>query len=117
MDDEYTPSPESWGRLDPPRRNPPTAVGLLTPPPPHRRRSAGTYRSSLRVRLAQGFVGVLAVGVGSGVTAVASGVLGVLLGAAVALAGAPLLFASARSDRQRVLRLSPHASSKHRRAA
>jgi hypothetical protein len=67
--------------------------------------------------MAQGFVGVLAVGVGSGVTAVASGVLGVLLGAAVALAGAPLLFASARSDRRRVLKLSSHTSSKHRRAA
>ena len=115
--DEITPNPEPSGRLSPPRRNPPTAVGLLTPPPPPRRPSSGNYRSTLRARLAQGFVGVLAVGVGSGVTAVASGVLGVLVGAVIAFAGAPLLFASARSERQRVLRVSSRPQAKHRRAA
>lgn len=117
MSKDRVPEPDPSGRLDPPRRNPPTAVGVLTPPPPPRRTPSGVYRSSLRTRLAQGFVGLLALGVGSGVVAAASGMLGVATGVAVALTGAPLLFASVRSDRERVLRLSSRPPDRLRRAA
>lgn len=117
MGKDFVPDPDPSGRLDPPRRNPPTAVGVLTPPPPPRRTPSGVYRSSLRARLAQGFVGVVAVGVGSGIVAAASGVIGVAAGVAVALTGAPLLFASARSDGARVLRFSARRPRRLRRAA
>src|SRR4051812_49147080 len=45
MADSFEPQPEEEGRLGPPRRWPPTAVGVSTPPPPpgprpRRRRSA-----------------------------------------------------------------------------
>jgi hypothetical protein len=34
MADEWPPRPDPFGALEPPRRNPPTAVGVATPPPP-----------------------------------------------------------------------------------
>ena len=97
MDESRVPDPLPRGALEPPRRRPPTAVGVLTPPPPHRRRrDSAPYRSRLRQRLAQAFVGVTAVSLGAVVTSAAVGVLGVILGSALALGGAPLLVLALR---------------------
>jgi hypothetical protein len=46
MSDEYVPEPLPSGSLDPPRRHPPTAVGVVTPEPepaPFTRRSGTRY--------------------------------------------------------------------------
>lgn len=117
MDDADWKRPQTSGRLGPPRRHPPTAVGVLTPPPPPRPSRGAVYRSSLRVRLAQGFVGVLAVAVGSGVSAVGTGLAATVVGAAIALAGAPLLFASVRARRRLSLRRGAPRAIDGRRAA
>ncbi len=34
--DDWTPEPQVFGWLEPPRKFPPTAVGVATPPPPRR---------------------------------------------------------------------------------
>jgi hypothetical protein len=49
MADSFAPQPEEEGRLGPPRRWPPTAVGTSTPPPPRprprrRRRPSAVFR-------------------------------------------------------------------------
>lgn len=58
-DDEWSPQPEPGGALEPPRRNPPTAVGVATPPPPRPRPSYADRPGRRRRRLAAGFVGSL----------------------------------------------------------
>jgi hypothetical protein len=51
---DRTPEPKPDGFLDPPRRFPPTAVGVATPPPPrgHRRNFRGESRLRRRVKSA-----------------------------------------------------------------
>src|SRR5687768_7425046 len=44
--DEWSPTPEERGWLEPPRRRPPTAIGVATPPPP-----PGPRRSQHKTRL------------------------------------------------------------------
>lgn len=34
--EDWTPDLSTFGWLEPPRRRPPTAIGVATPPPPHR---------------------------------------------------------------------------------
>ena len=52
MDDIGTPLPEERGDLEPPKRWPPTAIGVATPPPPPRHvRSRGRRRLLLPVYL------------------------------------------------------------------
>ena len=67
--EEWTPQPQESGSLGPPRRLPPTAVGIATPPPP-RRRDGGHYsrRSRLRrvARAVTGWLVTLASGVAIG---------------------------------------------------
>src|SRR5690348_16422193 len=63
---DWKPDPQEKGWLEPPRRNPPTAVGVATPPPPHRRRSH--YRESGLKRAARA-IGVASVGLTAGVAA------------------------------------------------
>src|ERR1043165_9875624 len=43
--DDWTPDPQPFGSLEPPRKHPPTAVGVATPPPPGR-----PYRRTSRRR-------------------------------------------------------------------
>ena len=53
MDDTDLPEPESWGSLEPPRRRPPTAIGVLTPPPPRRPDADHTDGGFLLQRIAR----------------------------------------------------------------
>lgn len=50
MDDEFRPEPEERGQFGPPRRRPPTAVGVATPPPPRPPQPAryASFPSTLR---------------------------------------------------------------------
>lgn len=96
MADEWTPEPEPAGDREPPRRRPPTAVGVLTPPPPHRPRRS-VYRSSrLRQRLAYAFVGASGAFVGIVTASLASHPAAVALGSVLALLGARFLGVSLR---------------------
>ena len=59
MSDSWLPEPDPFGSLEPPRRNPPTAVGVATPPPPDRRPGYFDRRVMRRRRLASAFVGTV----------------------------------------------------------
>jgi hypothetical protein len=91
MDDTDLPEPDSWGSLKPPRRRPPTAIGLLTPPPPRRPDAGGAYTGYLRQRLAQGFVGTTLAALGTAVAASTTGAIGFSIGAMLALGGARVI--------------------------
>ncbi|MCC7001005.1 MAG: hypothetical protein IT357_02525 [Gemmatimonadaceae bacterium] len=111
MDDTELPEPESWGSLEPPRRRPPTAIGLLTPPPPRRPDADDVYTGFLRQRLAQGFVGTTVAALGTAIAASTGGPIGFSIGAMLALGGArmigmafrrrPRIFVIARQRRAR----------------
>lgn len=60
--DEWAPSPQESGSLDPPRRVPPTAVGIATPPPPRRRDGEHYVRQSRLHHVARATVGFLTTG-------------------------------------------------------
>jgi hypothetical protein len=65
---DWTPEPQAFGWLEPPRKYPPTAVGVATPPPPHRPHRHST-RSRWRLRR---IVAVVALGLttsGAGIVA------------------------------------------------
>jgi hypothetical protein len=65
--EEWTPKPQESGSLDPPRRRPPTAVGIATPPPPRHRGGEHYARPSrLRARALVGFLGTFGGGVAIG---------------------------------------------------
>lgn len=91
MDDAELPEPESWGSLEPPRRRPPTAIGLLTPPPPRRPDADDVYTGFLRQRLAQGFVGTTVAALGTAIAAATGGATGFSIGAILALGGARII--------------------------
>jgi hypothetical protein len=57
--EEWTPKPQESGSLDPPRRRPPTAVGITTPPPPRPRGSEHYSRRSRLQRRARALIGFL----------------------------------------------------------
>ena len=58
MEDPWAPIPDPFGALEPPRRNPPTAVGEATPPPPGGPKPQYIDRRTLRRRrLASAFAG------------------------------------------------------------
>lgn len=46
--DEWIPEPQEQGWLEPPRRRPPTAVGVATPPPPHGPRRSRYYETRMQ---------------------------------------------------------------------
>lgn len=116
MDDDRQPQTEPWGSLEPPRRRPPTALGVMTPPPPPPPDRPVRYRSRLRQRLAQGFVGAAAVTIGATLAAVTAGAPGFAVGAALALGGARLVGIAVRPS-TRELPLPGHATRARRRAA
>jgi hypothetical protein len=57
MSDSWQPVPDPFGSLEPPGRNPPTAVGVATPPPPRGKPSSFNRHVLRRRRLASAFVG------------------------------------------------------------
>ena len=91
MDDTDLPEPESWGSREPPRRRPPTAIGLLTPPPPRRPNAGAVYTGYLRQRLAQGFVGTTLAALGTAMAAATTGAIGFSIGAMLAVGGARMI--------------------------
>ncbi|MBX3175314.1 MAG: hypothetical protein KF709_12945 [Gemmatimonadaceae bacterium] len=118
MTDEWAPEPEPAGNLQPPRRNPPTAVGVLTPPPPHRPQRTRYRASSLRRRLAQAFLGASGAFAGIAAASIATHPVAVAAGSLLALAGARLLGISVRSNSApRELALVPDRKSSRKRAA
>lgn len=97
MTDEWPPAPEPAGDLNPPRRRPPTAVGVRTPPPPPRHPSRSTYlESSRKRRLAQAFLGASGAFAGIAAASIAVHPAAVIGGSVLALVGARLLGISVR---------------------
>jgi hypothetical protein len=82
-DDNGGPAPQADGRLEPPSRQPPTAIGVATPQPPsepYRPTRYGTGLTHVR-RAATAALGVMLITVGGVVITVAPLSLGSLLGA------------------------------------
>lgn len=67
MADAWPPKPDPFGALEPPRRNPPTAVGVATPPPPHGQPLYYDLRVTRARRLATAFVGTVLAGAATSV--------------------------------------------------
>ena len=110
--DEWTPDPQEQGWREPPRRRPPTAVGVATPPPPRGPRH-WRYRQTRIQRIGRAFA-LIAVATAGGLAAaelLSIPVLGLVL---VSLAGARVIFRRGRSRFARVLNLGSNAA---RRAA
>lgn len=70
MASAFQPEPDPRGQRLPPRRNPPTAVGVATPPPPRRRDSHGDRTAARRRRLAIAFIATVLGGSGLGIVGV-----------------------------------------------
>ncbi len=111
--DEWIPKPQEQGWLEPPRRRPPTAVGVATPPPPRGPRRSH-YRETRMQRIGRVFAHV-AISTSFGFAAGASVPMPILLSLLVCLTGARLILQRRRSrSSQRVLN---SRSSESRRAA
>jgi hypothetical protein len=95
---DWTPDPQEKGWLEPPRRNPPTAVGVATPPPPHRRRSH--YHES-RLKRAARACGMATIALSAGLTAGALAPLAVSIGIGAGLTGLGVVARVMRSRRRR----------------
>jgi len=115
MDDTEMPEPESWGSLEPPRRRPPTAIGLLTPPPPRRPDADHAYTGFLRQRLAQGFVGTTFAALGAVIAASTAGAVEYSVGALLALGGARLIGLAFRR-RPRIFAVARRANAQRKAA-
>lgn len=83
--DEWIPDPLEQGSLEPPRRRPPTAVGVATPPPPRGPRPSH-YRES-RMRKIRRALSQMLVSVTLGLTAGAFIQVPVLVAMLFALVG------------------------------
>jgi hypothetical protein len=98
-DEERGPPPLPDGRLDPPRRNPPTAVGTATPkPPPHPYRPTRYGRGVTRLeRTARGFLGSLLVAAGGVTVTLAPVVTAAVAGAVITVTGALVAYRAFRA--------------------
>ena len=99
--DEWIPEPQPQGWLEPPRRRPPTAVGVATPPPPRRPRRS-RYREIRMERIGRAFAQAmvsLALGLGAGTFIPVP----ILLGALVCMAGGRFILQRRRSRFSRVV--------------
>ena len=123
MADEWPPRPDPFGALEPPRRNPPTAIGLATPPPPAGQPRYHDRRVSRRRRLASAFAGTVLAA--SATTAATLGsVWWVLLSTGLGALGGFLLYRAAQPVRRvslehvpRLTRFRRRFSRKRRHAA
>ena len=87
MDESHTPEPEPSSALGPPRRWPPTAIGVATPPPP---RPRGGLRADRWCWRLYGPLYVFAAGcvaAGAGVVLVLPGMVARAVGSTVGVAG------------------------------
>ena len=123
MADEWHPKPDPFGALEPPRRNPPTAVGLATPPPPAGQPRYYDRRVSRRRRLASAFVGTVLAASATTVATLGS-LWWALLSTGLGALGGALLYRAVRPGRHwdpgresRLTRLRLRLTRKHRRAA
>lgn len=111
--DEWIPKPEEQGWLEPPRRRPPTAVGVATPPPPRDPRRS-RYRETSMQRIGRVFA-LLAVSTALGLAAGTFVSTPLLLALLAGLTGGRLILQRRRSRfSQLVLNFG---SSSFRRAA
>ena len=111
--DEWLPEPQEEGSLEPPRRRPPTAVGVATPPPPRGPRRS-RYRETRLERIGRTFA-QLAVSTFFGLAAGEFIPIPLLLSLLVCLAGGRMILQRRRSPlSQRALYWG---SSSSRRAA
>jgi hypothetical protein len=111
--DEWTPGPQEQGWLEPPRRRPPTAVGVATPPPPRRPRRPH-YRETRMQRVGRVFA-QLAVSTACGLAVGTFVSLPILVSLLAGLTGGRLILHRRRTPFSRlVLKLG---SSSSRRAA
>lgn len=93
-DDERPPQPLAEGRLDPPRRDPPTAVGTAKPKPPSQPYRPTRYGRGLTrmERASRGFLGSLLVAGGGAAMALSSASVMLVVGAALSLSGAVVTY-------------------------
>ena len=122
MADEWIPKPDPFGGLEPPRRNPPTAIGLATPPPPNAPRYQDR-RAMRRRRMASAFAGGVLVASATTLATVGT-VWSALVSAGLGALGGALLYRAIRSvqlpgalSASGIARLRARFSSGRRRAA
>ena len=108
--DEWLPKPQEQGWLEPPRRRPPTAVGVATPEPP---RGPRIYRETRMQRVGRAF-SKLAVSTGLGLAAASFIPVPFLVALLVVLVGGRSMLLRRRSRLSRLMNLG---SSSIRRAA
>ena len=99
MADTWPPKPDPFGALEPPRRNPPTAVGLATPPPPAGQPRYHDRRVSRRRRLASAFVGTVLAATATSVATLGS-VWWALLSTGLGALGGVFLYRATRPVRR-----------------
>jgi hypothetical protein len=111
--DEWIPEPQEHGWLEPPRRRPPTAVGLATPPPPRDPRHS-RYRET-RIARVRRVLAQLVFATGLGVAAGEFVPIPILMSLFVGLTGGRLML---KRRRTKLSQLALHfGSSSSRRAA
>jgi hypothetical protein len=111
--DEWVPKPQEDGWLEPPRRRPPTAVGVATPPPPRGPRRS-RYRETRMQRIGRVFA-QLAFSTAFGLAAGTFVSVPILLSLLVCLTGGRLILRRRRSRLSQLV--LNYGSSSSRRAA
>lgn len=111
--DDWLPEPQEQGSLEPPRRRPPTAVGVATPPPPRGPRRS-RYHETRMQRIGRTFA-QLAFATAMGLAAGTFLPMPILLSSLAGLAGGRWILQRRRTPlAQRVLYFGSHSP---RRAA
>lgn len=106
MTDAWHPEPDPFGALEPPRRKPPTAVGVATPPPPGRSPRYYDRHVSRRRRLAEAFAGTVLAASATTLASLGNFWLAVMSTGLGALSGIVLYRATQRVRRVRLQRAS-----------
>jgi hypothetical protein len=111
--DEWTPDPQEHGWREPPRRRPPTAIGVATPPPPRGPHPTRHYETRMQ-RIGRAF-SLLAFATACGLAAAEFVPIAWLASSLVGLAG--FRFYLQRQHTPRSRRMLYFGSSPSRRAA